>query len=100
MGPLAAEGAPTAGSRIENGLRDELGPLRAGPSFVEALHSLARSNGPSLSGYLERRGSLDELREFAVHRSAYQLKEADPHTWAIPRFTGASKSRARRDSTG
>src|SRR3954453_19125102 len=26
-----------------------------------------------------------------VHRSAYQLKEADPHTWAIPRLHGGPK---------
>ena len=27
-----------------------------------------------------------------MHRSAYQLKEADPHTWAIPRLHGDPKS--------
>jgi hypothetical protein len=27
-----------------------------------------------------------------VHRSAYQLKEADPHSWAIPRLAGAAKA--------
>jgi len=27
-----------------------------------------------------------------VHRSAYQLKEADPHSWAIPRLTGRAKA--------
>jgi hypothetical protein len=27
-----------------------------------------------------------------VHRSAYQLKEADPHTWAIPRLFGDAKA--------
>jgi hypothetical protein len=27
-----------------------------------------------------------------VHRSAYQLKEADPHSWAIPRLTGGPKA--------
>src|SRR5215207_8429061 len=32
------------------------------------------------------------VREFAIHRSAYQLKEAGPHTWAIPRLTGAVKA--------
>src|SRR6201999_1249649 len=26
------------------------------------------------------------------HRSAYQLKEADPHSWAIPRLHGAPKA--------
>ena len=46
----------------------------------------------SLSGYLAEDGSFAELREFAIHRSAYQLKEADPHTWALPRLTGAAKA--------
>jgi hypothetical protein len=27
-----------------------------------------------------------------VHRSAYQLKEADPHAWAIPRLSGRAKA--------
>jgi hypothetical protein len=27
-----------------------------------------------------------------VHRSAYQLKEADPHSWAIPRLSGPPKA--------
>jgi hypothetical protein len=31
-------------------------------------------------------------QEFAVHRSAYQLKEADPQTWAIPRLRGHAKA--------
>src|SRR2546430_16387359 len=31
--------------------------------------------GPSLSGYMAKRGTLDQMREFAIHRSAYQLKE-------------------------
>jgi hypothetical protein len=32
------------------------------------------------------------MREFMIHRSAYQLKEADPHSWAIPRLAGAPKA--------
>ena len=35
---------------------------------------------------MEESAELDHLREFAVHRSAYQLKEADPHTFAMPRL--------------
>jgi len=27
-----------------------------------------------------------------MHRSLYQLKEADPHTWAIPRLSGRAKA--------
>jgi hypothetical protein len=32
------------------------------------------------------------MLEFAVRRSAYQLKEADPHSWALPRLTGPPKA--------
>ena len=31
-------------------------------------------------------------REFLIHRSAYQLKEADPHSWALPRLSGPPKA--------
>jgi hypothetical protein len=58
------------------------------PSDVDvALRAIAEADeGPSLSKYLEREGTLEQLHEFVVHRSAYQLKEADPHSWAIPRL--------------
>jgi hypothetical protein len=48
----------------------------------------------SLSRHLLERGTLAEVREFAVHRSAYQLKEADPHTWVLPRLDGEAKAAA------
>jgi hypothetical protein len=54
--------------------------------------AIADFEGPSLSGYLRDRGTRDEFAEFVVHRSAYQLKEADPHTWAIPRYSGPSRA--------
>jgi hypothetical protein len=41
---------------------------------------------------MEERGTIGQFREFAVHRSAYQLKEADPHSWGIPRFSGPRKA--------
>jgi heme oxygenase-like protein len=49
-------------------------------------------DGPALSIFLEREGTLEQFREFAVHRSAYQLKEADPHSWALPRLSGGPKA--------
>ena len=45
-----------------------------------------------LSRHIAARATLDEFREFVIHRSAYQLKEADPHTFAIPRITGPAKA--------
>jgi hypothetical protein len=58
-----------------------------------ALRAIADADdGPSLSRHLEREGTLDQFLEFAVHRSAYQLKEADPHSWALPRLGGPPKA--------
>jgi hypothetical protein len=60
-------------------------------SVVRAL--IDGGDGPSLSRWVEARGDLEHLAELAIHRSAYQLKEADPHTWAIPRLpAGRAKS--------
>jgi hypothetical protein len=52
----------------------------------------AAAGGVSLSRRLETAPNLDQFREFVVHRSLYQLKEADPHSWAIPRLSGAPKA--------
>ena len=41
---------------------------------------------------LARRPAIEHFREFVVQRSAFQLKEADPHTWAIPRLAGRAKA--------
>jgi hypothetical protein len=48
--------------------------------------------GPSLSKFLRGRATLAQFREFAAHRSVYHLREADPHTFAIPRLGGAAKA--------
>ena len=52
----------------------------------------AEDDGPSLSRYIAQQATLEQFREFVIHRSAYQLKEADPHTFAIPRIDGAPKA--------
>ena len=58
-----------------------------------ALRAIADADdGRSLSLYMAREGSSEQMLEFLVHRSAYQLKEADPHSWAIPRLDGGAKA--------
>lgn len=52
----------------------------------------ARDGGPSVSRYVAKKASVEHLREFLIHKSMYQLKEADPHTWAIPRLAGRAKA--------
>ncbi|MGY1840459.1 MULTISPECIES: iron-containing redox enzyme family protein [unclassified Modestobacter] len=49
-------------------------------------------DGPSLSRYLAKQGTVDQWREYLTVRSVYHLKEGDPHTWAIPRISGRSKA--------
>lgn len=63
------------------------------PEQVELeLRAIAQREGPPLSRYIRRQAGIEQVREFVVHRSAYQLKEADPHSWAIPRLWGAPKA--------
>jgi hypothetical protein len=69
----------------------------AGETAPEAMDLALRAildedDAPALSKRVEREASREQALEFLVHRSAYQLKEADPHSWAIPRLTGAPKA--------
>jgi hypothetical protein len=56
------------------------------------LWQMSRAEGFSLSEWLLQHGSRFHAQEFAIHRSGYQLKEADPHTWGIPRLHGRAKA--------
>lgn len=61
-------------------------------SVAEALFDLtSKDSGPGLSHFVAKKATEEQLRDLLVHRSVYQLKEADPHTWAIPRLGGAPK---------
>jgi heme oxygenase-like protein len=80
---------------FERGLFDAVPPERdhfPADEIDLALRGIAEQDGPSLSSYVKISASLEEVFEFVVHRSAYQLKEADPHSWAIPRLWGAPKA--------
>jgi len=62
-------------------------------SVPEALQRIvAEDDGPPLSRYLETKGTREQMLEHVIHRSGYQLKEADPHSWVIPRLAPASKA--------
>lgn len=81
--------------RHEQGLVDRVArPDVSEPSDVPA--AIARlveaDDGPSLGGHLLSEGTREQFRDMLVHRSVFHLKEADPHTWAIPRLAGAAKA--------
>jgi Iron-containing redox enzyme len=56
------------------------------------MERAARPGGPDLSGYLARTADRDQFTEYVIHRSVYQLKEADPHSFGIPRLEGPVKA--------
>jgi hypothetical protein len=60
------------------------------PGALTAL--IEADHGPALATYLQREASKEQFREFVAHRSIYHLKEADPHSWAIPRLSGRAKA--------
>lgn len=49
-------------------------------AYVEAFE------GPSLSSYLQRHATGQQMRQLLALRSLYQLQEADHTTWLIPRL--------------
>ena len=74
---------------------DLVGPAEAvAPAGVaEALQAIvAEDPGPPLSRHLEVQGTREQMIEHVIHRSAYQLKESDPHSWAIPRLPPGPKA--------
>lgn len=85
---LRAEAAPVTASvrRPDQG--------RPGSDGTAALlfELAGRDGGPSVSRHVARKATEEQLREFLIHKSVYQLKEADPHTWAIPRLSGRAKA--------
>lgn len=87
-------------ARLEQDLEDRLRAVLDVPECAPAgvpealLAMIDGAEGPSLSGWLEENGTLGHLREFVVHRSAYQLQEADPHSFAIPRLAAGTAKTA------
>lgn len=80
---------------FEAGLRDAVphGATADGGEMDLAIRAIADADAaPSVSRHLERSGTREQLLEFMAHRSPFQLKEADTHSWAIPRLTGRAKA--------
>ena len=63
------------------------------PVDVQLRRLIDADGAPSVSSFLAREGTVAMYREFLMHRSAYHLKEADPHTFAIPGFGAEPRPR-------
>jgi hypothetical protein len=75
-------------------LRELVGAVPiSGESVDRQLATLiAADDGPSLSSFMAKEGTLEQWREYLTLRSVYHLKEGDPHTFAIPRLSGRTKA--------
>jgi Iron-containing redox enzyme len=80
--------------RFEAALRDRVPqPHLTSEPVWEQLRALVDADtSPSLSRFVTRRADLAQFRQFLMQRSIYHLREADAHTWAIPRLQGTPKA--------
>lgn len=83
--------------RFEAALRDvvpeEPLPDCSQGAVASALFALTSADaGPSLSRRLAKKATREQALEFLIQRSIYTLREADPHSWAIPRLHGRAKA--------
>jgi hypothetical protein len=81
---------------FEQHLFDLIGPPsdHVAPEDMDvALRAILEADdAPAVSRFIERHATLEQVHEFLIQRSAYQLKEADPHSFAIPRLHGPPKA--------
>ncbi len=91
----------TARVRIERAfeqhLREQIGevplPDTDAESVASALFELTKPTpGPSVSRFVAKKATDEQVREYVVLRSVYTLKEADAQTWSIPRLEGRAKA--------
>lgn len=75
-------------------LRELSEPIEGSPQRLpEVLDELIhRTKVTDVADYLEREGTLDQMREFCVHRSASLLKSGDAASFAVARLKGRAKA--------
>uniref|UniRef100_UPI0035CCA21E iron-containing redox enzyme family protein n=1 Tax=uncultured Jatrophihabitans sp. TaxID=1610747 RepID=UPI0035CCA21E len=74
-------------------LRRAVAPARSDAPVADRLRDIVDGDdGRSLARHMQLHAEREQFLEFAMHRSVYQLKEADPHSWAIPRLSGRAKA--------
>jgi hypothetical protein len=77
---------------FELALRERFGAVPTCERIDDQLRAIiADAGGPSISGFMAQHATIEQYREFLMHRSLYHLREADPHSFAIPRLRGAAK---------
>lgn len=86
--------------RLEERFEDDLCALVGDPDPVEtsvqealtALVTAEHQQRPTLATYLGSEASIEQFTEFLMVRSAYHLKESDPHAFVVPRLGPGPKA--------
>jgi hypothetical protein len=73
-------------------LFDEVSVSEVVEDAASSIRALADGGPSPLARFLELDASEPQFAEFLIQRSAYHLKEADPHSWAIPRLEPRAKA--------
>lgn len=81
----------------EAGLRRMVGDLPHPSPEMRAVgdalfEMTSNDDGPSLAHYVAHQADADQACELLILRSIYTLREADPHSWALPRLDGKPKA--------
>ncbi len=90
--------ARTAIERVcESALRAQISmpdtPRARATDVAEALFDMTRPTpGPNLARFIARQADVAQAREYLALHSIYTLREADAHSWTIPRLTGRTKA--------
>jgi hypothetical protein len=79
---------------LEQRLRDRWPASDPDPAGVpDLLDEMVRGHdGPSMADHVRRHADAEQVLELLRQRSVYQLKEADPTTWVIPRLPLRAKA--------
>ncbi|MFP5347481.1 MAG: iron-containing redox enzyme family protein, partial [Actinomycetes bacterium] len=85
--------------RFEQDLREQFSWQDVAPTadelpavLFELTAPASSPSGGGVASYVARQATLEQVAELLALRSVYQLKEADPHTWGIPRLSGPVKA--------
>lgn len=75
-------------------LHRDIKPISSDTNAITEMESLAIEpvDATGVSVHLRDTGTWEQMCEYFIHRSLYQLKEGDPQAWMIPRLTGQAKA--------
>ncbi|GAB2689813.1 iron-containing redox enzyme family protein [Thalassiella azotivora] len=83
---------PVDGGSAPGGSADDVAPEELPAALLRLATEGDGPVGGPVAAYVARHATLDQVRELMAMRTVYQLKEADPHTFAIPRLRGRAKA--------